>query len=154
MARMATSVFVITARDAEGAPWGFTASAVTSLSADPPSILVCVNRGNAGAGNLPIGQAAVVHLLAADQGEVSNVFAGIHKHEGAARFDHVDWHEDNRGAPEIDGVACRLSGQVSMRHPGHSHDIVVIDLDDIAVDQSKLPLIHWNRAYQDFLADN
>ncbi len=70
------AVCVIAANGVDGAPIGLTATSVTSLSADPPSLLVCVNRGAQIAAALSAGAHFSVNLLAAGQQEVAEAFGG------------------------------------------------------------------------------
>ena len=91
----ASGVTVLTTVDAAGAPAGMTASAVASVSLDPPLLLACVakdaefHRAMAAAGTF------VVHVLGADQARLSERFAA----KGSDKFAGVDYALDRRGLP-------------------------------------------------------
>ena len=83
MARLATGVTVLVAREGDGGFIGMTASAVTSLSLDPPMVLACIGHSAAAHAALTGADAFGVNVLAADQEEASRRFAD----RDAQRFD-------------------------------------------------------------------
>ncbi len=103
--RFATGVTVVTTRAADGAPRGFTANSFTSVSLDPPLLLVCVAKA---AHSCPAFAAAdhfAVSILADDQRDVSGVFAS----QSPDKFALVNWHEDLNAMPLIDGALASFS---------------------------------------------
>ena len=114
MRKFASSVTVITTSNA-GTHHGMTATAVCSVSADPPTILVVVNRT---ARTHPlIGAAGVftVNLLTQEQQGLANRFSGHHPDQ----FGGIDYRETAlTGSPVFDGVAsfleCRLVSQLDV----------------------------------------
>lgn len=98
----ATGVTVVTALNAAGRAVGFTANSFTSVSLEPPLLLICLGKSSS---NLAVfsqtGQFAV-NILAGDQAEVSQRFATPCED----RFAGVDWRCGNGGAPLISGVAA------------------------------------------------
>ncbi len=97
-----TGVTVVTAMDKDGNPRGFTANSFTSVSLDPPLVLVCLDRD---AGNLDVFSGSdgyAVNILARDQEDVSNVFAA----RTADRFSHVQWRRGAAGHPVFEGTAA------------------------------------------------
>ena len=76
LARLPTGVTVLVARESDGGFIGMTASAVTSLSLEPPMILACIGHDAAAHAALTGGTAFGVNILAADQEETSRRFAG------------------------------------------------------------------------------
>ena len=100
-----TGVTVVTTVSPEGEPVGFTANSFTSVSLDPPLLLVCPGRRLT---SFPIFEACTrfaVNVLAEGQEEVSNIFAGFK----GDRFAAVDWSADPDGLPLIAGAAARFS---------------------------------------------
>lgn len=99
-----TGVAVVTTIDRDGAPRGFTANSFTSVSLDPPLVLVCVAKSAAscavftGAGHL------AVNILAEGQRDVSAAFAS----RSADKFRGVGWRAERTGSPILDGVAAWL----------------------------------------------
>jgi flavin reductase (DIM6/NTAB) family NADH-FMN oxidoreductase RutF len=86
--RFMTGVTVVTTRDAQGAPVGFTANSFTSVSLDPPLLLVCPGRFLSSFEAFAACSHFAVSILAEGQEEVSNTFAGF-KGDRFARVPHV-----------------------------------------------------------------
>ena len=116
-----TGVTVVTARTPSGEPVGFTANSFTSVSLDPPLLLVCPGRHLTSFEVFAeVGEFAV-SVLAEGQEHVSNVFAST----GAERFGQVAWREDARGVPLIDGACAWFGCRVHQRHAAGDHLILV-----------------------------
>ena len=97
-----TGVTVVTARDAEGRPIGFTANSFASVSLDPPLLLVCLARRSSNYAALTGAAGFAVNILAEAQEAVSNTFA----RPSDDRFATVDWAFGPHGAPVITGAAA------------------------------------------------
>ena len=105
MRRLAATVNVITCESA-GARYGITATAVTSLSADPQSLLVCVNRGSSICPIIEERRAFCVNILAAHHVEVSQAFGG--GANGAGKFATGHWGITDEGLPFLDDAQASL----------------------------------------------
>ena len=90
-----TGVTVITTRDATGAPRGMTANSFTSVSLDPPLLLVCVGKSAHSFGAFNNSDSFAVNLLHEAQTDVSKLFAS----KSATKFDMVDHDRVHTGAP-------------------------------------------------------
>ena len=104
LSRFATGVTVVTALDAQGQPAGMTASAVSSVSLEPPLLLVCVGHR---ADFHPVLAAAprfAVNVLAADQEHLSRQFAA----SDADRFAGVRYRSGPQGVPLLEGVVAHI----------------------------------------------
>ncbi len=100
-----TGVTVVTTKSNEGENIGFTANSFTSVSLDPPLLLVCLGKSM---GCYPVFESCshfVVNILAEAQEDVSNLFASY----DGDRFSKVAWHEDQNGMPLINGVTTSFS---------------------------------------------
>jgi len=120
MARFTNGVTAITTTE-NGVPFGLIATSVCSLSADPPTILVCVNRTASAHDVILRVRRFAVNLLSANQKDVAKRFAST---RGADRFDDAHWVTD-RGAPVLNGCVVSLDCKVIATHNGYSHTIVV-----------------------------
>ncbi|MGI9354154.1 MAG: flavin reductase family protein [Rhizobiaceae bacterium] len=100
-----TGVTVVTAVAENGTPVGFTANSFTSVSLDPPLLLVCPGEHLSSFDVFRTCTFFAVNILAEGQEEVSNVFAS----SKGSRFEEVDWIADKFGAPLIDGAAASFS---------------------------------------------
>ncbi len=122
LGRFATGVTVLAA--AGKVPCGMTANAFTSVSLDPPLILVCVNR------NASIHQAVLesrsfaVSMLSARQEHVARYFADHSRPRGPAEFAAVDWWPaPSTGAPVMRGALAWLDCSLAAAYDGGDHAI-------------------------------
>jgi len=97
-----TGVTVVTAKTAAGDPVGFTANSFTSVSLDPPLVLVCLARTSGNHDAFTTGPGFAVNILSEAQKDISNTFA----RPSDDRFAAVDWHEGPHGAPVLKGVSA------------------------------------------------
>ncbi len=105
MGHFATGVTVITSLGADGRPVGTTANAVSSLSLDPPLVLVCFDRGSLTLQAIRGHGAFAVNILAATQRQLSANFA----HRGhAAAWDGVRHRYGLTGSPRLEDVLAAL----------------------------------------------
>lgn len=95
-----TGVTVVTAYDQGGAPLGFTANSFTSVSLDPPLVLVCLAKSSRNYDALINTTGFAINILSETQIETSNTFA----RPVEDRFASVDWHDGPGGSPILDGV--------------------------------------------------
>lgn len=122
MGTFPTGVTVVAALDGEGGPVGLTVNSFTSVSLDPPLVLVCIDRGSGSHDVLLDAGSFTVNVLAGDQGEVAARFATDPAHQ---RFDDLPWRPGPTGAPVLEGAASWLACVLDARHPGGDHSILV-----------------------------
>jgi len=108
----ATGVTVVTTRDEAGQPRGFTANSFTSVSLDPPLVLVCIGKTLSAAPVFTSARHFAVNILAAQQQHVSDAFG----RPGGQRFEAADWTPGAAGSPLLHEVAAWLECA--------SHDII------------------------------
>lgn len=108
----ATGVTIVTTIDGDGNPVGFTANSFSSVSIDPPLLLVNIATAAHGCPVFTAAGGFAVNILAHRQRELSNRFASA----GSDKFAGVDWQSGPAGAPILDGVVawfdCRAYRQV------------------------------------------
>ncbi len=97
-----TGVTVVTAHGKNAEPLGFTANSFTSVSLDPPLLLVCLANSSQNYDALIQSKGFAVNVLAEDQIEVSNTFA----RPVADRFASVGWKPGPQGSPILNGVTA------------------------------------------------
>lgn len=97
-----TGVTVVTAYDPRGKPIGFTANSFSSVSIDPPLLLVCLSKASSNYDALTNSKGFAINVLAETQIETSNTFARPVKD----RFDDCVWRKSPRGYPIIDDVSA------------------------------------------------
>ena len=123
-----TGVTVVTARTPGGEPVGFTANSFTSVSLDPPLLLVCPGRHLTSFDVFAEAGEFAVSVLAEGQEHVSNVFAST----GSERFARISWQADARGVPLIDGACAWFGCRVHQRHAAGDHLILVGEIVEFA----------------------
>jgi flavin reductase (DIM6/NTAB) family NADH-FMN oxidoreductase RutF len=145
MGHFATGVTVITSVCADGRPVGTTANAVSSLSLDPPLLLVCFDRSSQTLAAIGTHGAFAVNVLAAPQEELSANFA---RRGLAADWDGVPHRPGLTGSPRLHGVLATLECTVEHRLPGGDHEIVVgrVRAVETAEDDAS-PLLYWRGGY-------
>ena len=122
MGHFATGVTVVTSVDTDGEPVGTTANAVTSLSLDPPLVLVCFDLGSTTLRAIRGHGAFVVNVLAAPQQHLSRNFA---RRGLAAAWDGIKHRRGPTGSPRLEDVLAVLECTVEHALPGGDHEIVV-----------------------------
>ncbi|WP_415404932.1 flavin reductase family protein [Tateyamaria sp. SN3-11] len=116
-----TGVTIVTARAADGTPVGFTANSFTSVSLDPPLLLVCPGTHLSSFETFRTCTHFAVSILAEGQDEISNTFAS----SKGTRFDAVAWTPDTNGVPLIDGAVATFSCNTHSCAPAGDHVILV-----------------------------
>jgi flavin reductase (DIM6/NTAB) family NADH-FMN oxidoreductase RutF len=141
----ATGVTVVTSIGADGEPVGTTANAVSSLSLDPPLVLVCFDRASTTLEAICGHGAFVVNVLAAPQENLSTNFA---RRGLAAAWDGVRHRRGPTGSPRLDGVLAALECTVEHRIAGGDHEIIVGRVRDVETSGTDTaPLLFWRGAY-------
>ncbi|MET4898417.1 flavin reductase family protein [Sphingomonadaceae bacterium jetA1] len=139
MRRLVASVCILTTRDAHGTAIGMSATAVTSLTADPPALLMCVNRAASMHASLTIGRPVAVHILGAEHGELCFVFGG--RATPAERFASGDWTLRDQDMPVLEAAQANLFCTVDALHAYGTHSIVVAKVDAVRIGGSIRPLV-------------
>ncbi|MEX1178064.1 MAG: flavin reductase [Nitriliruptor sp.] len=147
LGRFVTGVTIMTTRAADGTPHAMTASSVTSVSLQPPLVLVCVDRGAVMADHVTEGGIYALSVLAEDQGELSGAFADPSRPSGAAQFEDVAVRQEVTGAPVLEGVTAWVDTRVWAVHDGGDHLIVVGEVVALGHDPSRAPLAYHAGSY-------
>jgi flavin reductase (DIM6/NTAB) family NADH-FMN oxidoreductase RutF len=117
-----TGVTVVATRDAEGQPLGLTVNSFTSVSLEPPLVLVCINRDSNTHDPLLTAGGFVVSILSGPQAEVAARFA-TRPSEG--RFDGVEWRPAPSGNPILTGCAAWLDCSIEEVVMAGDHTIIL-----------------------------
>jgi flavin reductase (DIM6/NTAB) family NADH-FMN oxidoreductase RutF len=140
MRRLASTVTIISTSDVNGNRYGMTATAVTSVSMDPPSLLICVNTNASIHAPLTGRGAFCVNVLMTEHEDLVGAFSG--KLTGAERFAVGNWSEDNRGIPYLEGAQCNLVCDIETVLPFGTHSIIVGNVVAARVAEGIAPLIY------------
>jgi len=146
LAQFASGVTIIAARQGEQLA-GLTATAFSSVSLEPPLVLVCVARA-AGAHEAVLNAGRVgISVLAAEQGWVARQFA----RHGVDKFDGVPLVPGD-GVPLVDGALAHLECRPHARHAAGDHTILVAEVVAASAAGGK-PLLHYSRKLGGFTVD-
>jgi flavin reductase (DIM6/NTAB) family NADH-FMN oxidoreductase RutF len=142
----AAGVTVVTTRQ-DRLVYGITASSFTSLSLDPPLVLVCIANSNKLATMVQETQHFAVSILADDQEKVSAYFA-ISGREPVEHFEDFGTIEMHTGSPIISGALAHLDCELDLAIAGGDHTIAIGKVLGAASDASKKPLLYYRRSYR------
>jgi len=141
----ASGVTVVTTYSEQFGLQGMTATAFSSVSVDPPQILVCINdAADTGSGIQESGYFAV-NILKSDQQEISNQFAGGASQE--QRFDNTSWTPGITGAPILTNSLMSLDCKVVEKVRAGTHWIIIAEVQD-CICRSGEPLLYYCGAYR------
>ncbi|MBT8198376.1 MAG: flavin reductase family protein [Acidimicrobiia bacterium] len=138
----ATGVTVVTSAH-EGEASGMTVSAFSSVSMDPPLVLVCLTRGKPTTDLIEGSRRFVVNILAADQQTVSDQFAYLDAEE---RLFSVAYEQDDTGLPVLDGAVAHLVCRVQRTEEAGDHLIFIGEVESGDVSDGD-PLLYYRGAY-------
>lgn len=143
MRRVASTVNVITIC-VDGKPMGITATAMSSLSMDPPSLLVCINRAATLHNSLEDVSHFGVNVLHADQQEIAAMFADRNQHH--LRFAE-GWDLDCARPPLLEAAQAGLICRRIDHHPFGTHSIFIGVVEQVRVRNDIDPLLYLNGHY-------
>jgi 3-hydroxy-9,10-secoandrosta-1,3,5(10)-triene-9,17-dione monooxygenase reductase component len=151
MQRLVSGVSVITGRSAEGRPYGITATSVFSLTVDPPSLAVGVNRQTRLGGIVPELKTFSVSILGDGQREVAEAFAGrIPGIKGVDRFTYGRWSEDPSGVPILLDAAACFACEVDGIMERSTHFLLIGVVTAVHVSPGDIaPLVYFSREFVD-----
>ena len=143
MARWATGVAVVTSRDDSG-PRGATTNALTSLSLEPPLVLVALDRASNTLEAVRSCGRFCINVLSAQQEEIARRFAT--KASGEEKLAGLP-HELVDGVPVLAGVVAWLACELDRELPGGDHAILIGRPLDAAADDGAEPLVFFGGRY-------
>ena len=144
MRRLAAGVTIVTTVH-DGQRSGLTATAVTSLSADPPQLLVCVSRSASAHDLIHRGARLCVNVLARRHQRLAARFAG--DVQGAARFALGRWMTLKTGAPVLADAIASFDCVVSEAVDSATHTIFIGRVVDVRARRDGRPLVYEAGAY-------
>lgn len=146
MRNLAGGVTVISTGEGERRA-GLTATSVTSLSIDPPSLLVCVGRSTTTLATLSANRTFGVNVLSARHRHIAERFSGRHGIFGADRYTGADWITLVTGAPILADALTAIDCSLEELIEWHSHAIVVGRVRAVHVTGGTSPLVYWRGSY-------
>lgn len=142
LGRFASGVTVVTTRDKEGQPRGLTVSAFTSLSLEPPLVLICIGKSIALHQVLVEAGGFVVNVLSDKQESLSRRFAS----REPDKFAGIAYREGLENVPVLDDVLVALECRKQSAFDGGDHTILVGEVEATHVGEGK-PLLYFRGGY-------
>ena len=142
MRKFASGVCVVAAGTGEERR-GMTVSAFSSVSAEPPMILVCINKASASHDAIVNAERFSVNILGAEQDGIARTFAGMNGLTGAQRFTHGAWQE-TAAVPTLADALQSLVCRPAIRERAGSHTVLIGQV--ISASQAledRMPLINY-----------
>ncbi len=148
MRHFAVGVVLITGRDGH-AQAGLTATAVCSVTADPPRLVVFVNKNVVARQIIMDSGSLCVNVLAGDQEEIAKVFAGMVKDvHGDARFQYGHWSQQVTGAPSLDNALTSFDCRVIKVFDESTHNAFLCEVLSTRERNDGEALIYLNGAFR------
>jgi flavin reductase len=145
MALLGGAVSVITT-DGSAGRFGFTASAVCSVTDQPPTLLVCMNRSSTSNVHFKTNGVLSVNVLTADHQAISGIFAN-REMSMEQRFDSATWHKLESGAPVLDEALVSFDCRIAQAHEVGSHTIFYCEIVGLNMSEAQEGLVYFNRSY-------
>jgi flavin reductase len=148
MARLGAAVNIITTDGAAG-QCGITATAVCSVTDDPPTLLVCLNRTSPRSGIFLKNGVLCVNTLSTGQQGISNAFsAPSDKADMASRFAAGTWTRLATGAPVLEGAAASFDCRITEVMEQGTHSVVFAQVEAVRfTDMAAGCLMYYARGY-------
>ena len=125
-----------------------TANAFSSLSLDPPMILVCAKSGGEGHELIESNGVFAVNILAADQQQISNYFASRERPRGRDAFSEISHRAGISGSPIIDGCVAYLDCRLERSFEAGDHVVFVGEVVTLGIDPEAEPLLFHGGRYR------
>ncbi len=147
----AAGVTAVTTRH-DGLEYAITASSFSSLSLDPPLILVCIANGNTFETMVRDAKHFAVSILAQGQDDISNGFARSGR-DPLPQLPDVETFAMETGSPHIKGAMAHLDCELEETLNGGDHVIVIGRVVAASADDSMAPLMYFRRDYRGLVLD-
>ncbi len=145
MRRFATGVTIVTTAH-NGSVHGFTVNAFASVTADPPTVLICVNKNARAHPLISESGCFCVNILGLEQQAIAETFTTA---EPKSRFDGLAHRRGETGSPIIDGVLAYVDCKVEEEMTAGTHTIFIGRVVEVG-DREGAPLGYFDRSYRDF----
>jgi len=146
MGCFATGVTVITV-DQEGEIHGMTANAFTSVSLDPPLVLVCVDHRARTHAHLHARKRFGVNVLSSDQRAISEYYAGSSEPHQHAETAGASFDRTAHGTPVLQGALAYLECRLDSTQPAGDHTIFIAEVEHVEVRDGE-PLMYFRSQYR------
>lgn len=147
MRRLAAGVSIVTTRCGEVTA-GLTATAVCSLTAEPPRLLACIHREADAHALILKSRIFAINLLTLAHKDLAERFGGRTGCFGPARFTEGAWRRGVTGAPLLADAAASFDCRLVEAVPAGTHAIFIGEVEAVAFGPSAAVLVYEDRAYR------
>lgn len=152
MSRVPAAVHVVTT-DGPGGRHGATATAVSSVTDGPPTLLVCLNLSSTIRARIARNDVLAVNVLGADQEAIARGFARSMRAGPDDRFSLGRWDTMVTGAPTLEEAVATFDGRVTGRQTIGTHEILLVTIEAVRTSNAHTPgLLYHRRDYTAQLA--
>lgn len=148
MRHLGSAVSLVTTGTGEGDWQGLTASAVCSLSAEPPRLLACINKSAGPHDAIVETRNMCINVLAAQHAEIASIFASTKDTE--RRFKTGSWSSGKSGAPVLSDCLVAFECRVSDVVDKGTHSVVFGDVVAVHAHTEQAPMIYYNANFGSF----
>ena len=145
MSQAVTGVNIVTTDGPKGR-YGLTVSAVSSVSAEPPMLLVCVNQKSVACSAIEANDSFAINVLATDQQLAAETFSGSEAHGDAYTFKDEDWTTAVTKSPVLKGAVATFDCKIEAIIPAATHTIFVGRVQATRAHPGT-PLLYTSRSY-------
>ena len=145
MSQLAGAVNIVTT-DGPAGKAGFAATAVCSVSDNPPTLLVCLNRNSSAHKSVVANGVVCINTLAGEQEELSGIFGG--KTPMDVRFASGTWTTLETNAPVLEGALVSFDCRFRTINDGVTHDILMCEVLYTVIWGGEEALMYFKRAYR------
>lgn len=142
MGRFATGVTIITTRGADRTPYGLTASAIASISLEPPLVMISIDKRSETYPRFFESKVFVINILADGQETLSNAFAK----SGGDKFAGLAYETNADGVPVLPDTLAVIECRIVASHEAGDHVIHLGEVDRTHVADAP-PLLHFQGRY-------
>ena len=142
----ATGVNIVTT-DGDAGRFGVTVSAFASVSANPPAVLVCINKKSPACSAIRENGSFCVNVLSTKQRSLADIFAGFSADGDAYDFANGSWTKSDTGSPMLQGSVSNFDCRVGSAFDVGTHTILVGFVTSVEQSEAS-PLLYTNRSYR------
>jgi flavin reductase len=144
MSRLTGAVNVITTAGSSGR-YGFTASAVCSVTDTPPTLLVCMNKNSQSHPYFLENKVLTVNVLGSQHQQISQAFSS--KLTAEERFNHGEWSALETGSPVLTDALVSFDCKIDQIQDVGTHTIFICQITAIQQSENGQGLVYFDRAY-------
>jgi flavin reductase (DIM6/NTAB) family NADH-FMN oxidoreductase RutF len=129
---------------------GLTMTAVCSLTLEPPTLVVCVNRDAGAHDMMRATKRLCINFLASEHVELAELFSSV-SFKGSGRFDPAKWTDMASGVPALNSALAALDCEIIREMSVGQHSVFICEVKAARLNPDKEPLVHFNREFCELL---